>query len=109
MADPRTDTEEAREAAAMGEKPDLGHTEDALKKALEGTDMGSDTRAGSLRGGSASGSDIDPDQDVINEALAAAPEGVSDNEVARQVGLAASTLRSITGELRRQRRTQDRP
>ena len=46
MADPRTDTEEAREAAAMGEKPDLGHTEDALKKALEGSDMGSDTRAG---------------------------------------------------------------
>ncbi|MGH7028217.1 ribonuclease [Brevundimonas sp.] len=70
MADPKTDTEEAREAAAMGEKPDRGHTADALKKALEGTDMGSDTRAGSLRGGSASGSDIDPDQDVINEALA---------------------------------------
>ena len=55
MADPKTDTEEAREAAAMGEKPDLGHTQDALKKALEGSDMGSDTRAGSLRGGSASG------------------------------------------------------
>ena len=71
MADPRTDTEEAREAAAMGEKPDRGHTEDALKRALEGSDMGSDTRAGSLRGGSASGSDIDPDQDVINAALAA--------------------------------------
>jgi len=71
MADPRTDTSEAREAAVMGEKPDLGHTGDALKKALEGSDMGSDTRAGSLRGGSASGSDIDPDQDVINEALAA--------------------------------------
>ena len=71
MADPKTDTQEAREAAAMGEKPDLGHTEDALKKALDGSDMGSDTRAGSLRGGSASGSDIDPDQDVINEALAA--------------------------------------
>ncbi len=71
MADPRTDSEEAREAAAMGEKPDRGHTEDALKKALEGSDMGSDTRAGSLRGGSASGSDIDPDQDLINETLAA--------------------------------------
>ena len=71
MADPKTDTEEAREAAVMGEKPDLGHTEDALKKALEGSDMGSDTRAGSLRGGSASGSDIDPDQDIINETLAA--------------------------------------
>ncbi|PQZ75466.1 MULTISPECIES: ribonuclease [unclassified Brevundimonas] len=71
MADPRTDSEEAREAAAMGEKPDRGHAQDALKRALEGSDMGSDTRAGSLRGGSASGSDIDPDQDVINEALAA--------------------------------------
>lgn len=70
MADPKTENEEAREAADMGEKPDRGHTADALKKALEGTDGGSDTRAGSLRGGSASGSDIDPDQDVINEALA---------------------------------------
>ena len=71
MTDPKTENDESREAAAMGEKPDRGHTEDALKKALEGSDMGSDTRAGSLRGGSASGSDIDPDQDVINEALAA--------------------------------------
>ena len=71
MADPRTENEEAREAADMGEKSDRGHLADALNKALEGTDMGSDTRAGSLRGGSASGSDIDPDQDVINEALAA--------------------------------------
>lgn len=69
MADPN-DNEDAREAADMGEKPDRGHTADALKKALEGSDMGSDTRAGSLRGGSASGSDIDPDQDVINETLA---------------------------------------
>jgi hypothetical protein len=71
MTDPKLDTPEALEAAAMGEKPDLGHTRDALKKALEGTDMGSDTRAGSLRGGSASGSEIDPDQDTINAALAA--------------------------------------
>lgn len=43
---------------------------EARRKALEGTDSGSDTRAGSLRGGSASGSDIDPDQDEINAALA---------------------------------------
>ena len=70
MADPESENEEAREAADMGEKSDRGHLADALKKALEGTDGGSDTRAGSLRGGSASGSDIDPDQDVINEALA---------------------------------------
>lgn len=42
----------------------------AFKDALTGTDSGSDTRAGSLRGGSASGSDIDPDQARINQALA---------------------------------------
>ncbi|OGN42783.1 MAG: ribonuclease [Caulobacterales bacterium RIFCSPHIGHO2_01_FULL_67_30] len=62
--------EDAREAADMGEKPDLGHKADALIEALDGTDSGSDTRAGSLRGGSASGSDDDPDSLEINEALA---------------------------------------
>lgn len=70
MTDPSPENEEAREAAAMGEKPDLGHTEDALKNALSGTDSGSDTRAGSLRGGSASGSEIDPDQEEINAEIA---------------------------------------
>ncbi|MDI1282051.1 MAG: hypothetical protein ACI9YM_000701 [Brevundimonas sp.] len=44
---------------------------EALTLALSGSDGGSDTRAGSLRGGSASGSDIDPDQDLINATLAA--------------------------------------
>lgn len=63
-------TEDAREADDMGEKPDLGRTPDALTDALSGSDMGSDTRAGSLRGGSSTGSDIDPDQDAINESLA---------------------------------------
>lgn len=63
-------TEDAREADDMGEKPDLGRTPDALTDALSGTDMGSDTRAGSLQGGAATGSDDDPDQDVINESLA---------------------------------------
>lgn len=67
---PHEPSEEAREAAAMGEKPDLGHARDALVEALTGSGMGSDTRAGSLRGGSVSGSDIEPDQKVINEALA---------------------------------------
>lgn len=43
---------------------------EALALALSGSDGGSDTRAGSLRGGSASGSDIDPDQDRINATLA---------------------------------------
>jgi hypothetical protein len=63
--------EDAREAADMGEKPDLGHKADALIEALDGSDSGSDTRAGSLRGGSASGSDDDPDSLEINETLAA--------------------------------------
>lgn len=61
---------DAREAETMGEKPDLGHRADALIHALDGSDSGSDTRAGSLRGGSASGSEDDPDQEAINEALA---------------------------------------
>tara|TARA_R110002167_G_scaffold108842_5_gene277827 strand:- start:104 stop:346 length:243 start_codon:yes stop_codon:yes gene_type:complete len=43
---------------------------EALDRALSGSDVGSDTRAGSLRGGSASGSDIDPDQALINATLA---------------------------------------
>jgi hypothetical protein len=96
MADPKTDTEEAREAAAMGEKPDLGHTTDTLKKALEGTDMGSDTRAGSLRGGSASGSDIDPDQDVINAALAA--EGRRMKEAGSKPAGGPAEARKSTGQ-----------
>lgn len=63
-------TADAREAEDMGEKPDLGRTPDALAEALSGSDMGSDTRAGSLQGGAATGSEIDPDQDTVNEALA---------------------------------------
>ncbi len=63
-------TTEAVEAEDMGEKPDLGRTPDGIQAALSGSDMGSDTRAGSLRGGSASGSDNDPDQDAINQTLA---------------------------------------
>ncbi|NBB65848.1 ribonuclease [Pseudomonas sp. ODNR1LW] len=65
-----TDGQDAREAADMGEKPDLGRRADALIEALDGTDSGSDTRAGSLRGGSASGSDDDPDSEKINVELA---------------------------------------
>ena len=61
---------DAREADDMGEKPDLGRTPDALSEAVSGSGMGSDTRAGSLQGGAATGSDIDPDQDRINESLA---------------------------------------
>ena len=64
------ETEDAREADDMGEKPDLGRKPDALTEALSGSGMGSDTRAGSLQGGAATGSDDDPDQDAINETLA---------------------------------------
>ncbi|PZU72785.1 MAG: ribonuclease [Brevundimonas sp.] len=70
MTDPDPECEDAREAADMGEKPDLGHKADALIEALDGSDSGSDTRAGSLEGGSASGSDDDPDSRKINERLA---------------------------------------
>lgn len=70
MTDQPPEAPDAREAEAMGEKPDLGHRADALIQALDGSDSGSDTRAGSLRGGSASGSEDDPDQDAINETLA---------------------------------------
>lgn len=70
MTDQPPEGEDAREAETMGERPDLGHRGDALIRALDGSDAGSDTRAGSLRGGSASGSEDDPDQDAINETLA---------------------------------------
>ena len=69
MTEPQQ-TADAREAEDMGEKPDLGRTPDALTEALSGSGMGSDTRAGSLQGGSASGSEIDPDQAAIDASLA---------------------------------------
>ena len=70
-------TDDAKKAADKavdrGERPDLGREPDHLGKtlngALTGTNGGSDTRAGSLRGGSASGSDIDPDQEAIDRVL----------------------------------------
>lgn len=74
------DGEDAREAADMGEKPDLGRRADALIDALDGTDSGSDTRAGSLRGGSASGSDDDPDSARINATLAEEGETLADTD-----------------------------
>ena len=49
---------------------DPGRKPGAMSEALSGSDMGSDTRAGSLQGGASTGSDIDPDQATINEALA---------------------------------------
>lgn len=88
-------TEDAREADDMGEKPDLGRTPDALTEALSGSGMGSDTRAGSLRGGSASGSDVDPDQEAINDSLASegmqsatpeSPEGADPRQPVNNTG-----------------------
>lgn len=88
-------TEDAREADDMGEKPDLGRTPDALSEAVSGSDMGSDTRAGSLQGGAATGSEIDPDQDRINESLTSEgmrsaapgpPGGTNPNQPVNNVG-----------------------
>ncbi|MFY0398993.1 MULTISPECIES: ribonuclease [Brevundimonas] len=96
MTDPKTENDESREAAAMGEKTDRGHLRDALNKALEGTDSGSDTRAGSLRGGSASGSEIDPDQDIINDALAR--EGLAARDAATRPAGGPEQARKSTGQ-----------
>lgn len=71
-------TADAREAEDMGEKPDLGRTPDALTEALSGSGMGSDTRAGTLQGGSASGSEIDPDQEAIDAMLASEGMAMAD-------------------------------
>ena len=77
MTDPHK-TADAREAEDMGEKPDLGRTPDALTEALTGGGMGSDTRAGTLQGGSASGSEIDPDQEAMDAMLASEGMAMAD-------------------------------
>lgn len=59
------DQDQNPETSSPLPEPDARHAE-----ALQGINVGSDTRAGSLRGGSASGSEIDPDQDAIDAALA---------------------------------------
>lgn len=69
MTDAKPETPEATEAEDMGERPDLGRTPDALIDALSGSGMGSDTRAGSLQGGAATGSDDDPDQAAVDKDL----------------------------------------
>lgn len=63
-------TRQGRDADHTGESSDRDRRSDALIEALSGTDSGSDTRAGSLQGGAATGSDRDPDQDAVNAALA---------------------------------------
>lgn len=85
--------ETTKQPSDHGEKPDLGRTPDhlteTLDQALTGTNGGSDTRAGSLRGGSASGSDIDPDQAAIDRVLTtegmAAAEDEGDQDAAGTV------------------------
>jgi len=77
MTDPHQ-TADAREAEDMGEKPDLGRTPDALTEALSGSGMGSDNRAGSLQGGSSTGSEIDPDQAAIDAVLASEGMAMAD-------------------------------
>ena len=77
MTDPTTPstapdaTDEGLAPADRAERPDLGQKSDALIEALNGSDSGSDTRAGSLRGGVATGSEDDPDSRAINADLAA--------------------------------------
>jgi len=95
-------TEDAREAEDMGEKPDLGRTPDALTEALSGSGVGSDTRAGSLQGGSATGSEIDPDQQAIDamltsEGMALAdpqPQAEADPDPVKNTGEDATRLQS---------------
>lgn len=70
MTDAKPETPEAVEAEDMGERPDLGRTPDALGDALTGSGVGSDTRAGSLQGGAATGSDDDPDQAAVDRVMA---------------------------------------
>lgn len=89
-----------------GERPDLGRTSDRLVEALSGSDVGSDTRAGSLAGGAATGSDRDPDQVEVNAALARtgrelspAPEGQSDAAPAPPSGKPAPRPRAQGDEV----------
>lgn len=70
MTDPRPESPDAAEAEDMGERPDRGRAPDALIDALSGSGVGSDTRAGSLRGGAATGSDDDLDQRAVDHDLA---------------------------------------
>ena len=58
--------------------------EDAAREALNGSDVGSDTRAGSLQGGSNSGSERDPAQEASDRHLSGL--GPSLNEASRKGG-----------------------
>lgn len=87
MTDPTpSPTPETIEAEDMGERPDLGRTADTLREALTGSGVGSDTRAGSLQGGVATGSDDDPDQREVDRQLAERGRAQADAQAASQTG-----------------------
>ena len=44
---------------------------------------------------------------AVNDALTTKPDDLSDNELARRLGLKVSTFRSITQEARKRRRARD--
>lgn len=94
MTDHPAQTPEATEAEDVGERPDLGRIPDALREALTGSGVGSDTRAGSLQGGAATGSDDDPDQAAVDRAmkaqghaLAAPPPPAASGEAINNTGV----------------------
>lgn len=84
MTDDLPGTPETNEAEDVGERPDLGRVPDALRDALTGSGVGSDTRAGSLQGGAATGSDDDPDQAAVDRAMKA--QGQADTPSPRPAG-----------------------
>lgn len=109
MTDAKPETPEAVEAEDIGERPDLGRTPDALRDALTGSGVGSDTRAGSLQGGAATGSDDDPDQAAVDRMMAdqgragADPRSPSDVEprTIANTGVAPGEADSVPAEGRR--------
>ncbi len=106
MTDAKPQTPEAVEAEGVGERPDLGRTPDALAEALSGSGVGSDTRAGSLQGGAATGSDDDPDQAAVDrimrdqgraQADQQSPSGVDRDPVAN-TGMTPDDADPVEGE-----------
>jgi len=69
MTDPTPRTNKATATEDGGMRPDPGRRHDALHDALTGSGVGSDTRAGSLQGGAATGSDDDPDQAAVDRVM----------------------------------------
>lgn len=84
--DTSPDTPETIEAESHGERPDLGRTSDTLRDALTGSGVGSDTRAGSLQGGAATGSDDDPDQAAVDKVMADQGRAGADPQSPSDVG-----------------------